>query len=358
MSLTTNHLSAETKKYLRVGSKSASLGNHRWSKWGLRATQPLIAGLLLALLTACHPPPPPPLTLGLNTWVGYDPLVLAREKKLIDPKLVKVVELSSGSETLRHFRNGLLDAAAMTLDEALRLADDGIKVRVIAVLDRSNGADLVMAEPGIDQLAELKGTTIAVESSTVGTLVLQRLLKEAHLQRSDVTVLNMEAPQHLAALKSHRANAAVTYEPIARKLAAAGYHAIFDSSQMPGEIVDVLVVREKAAIDHPDQVDELLNGWTKGMEAVRADPPSAAALLSLGVELSPSAYEAALNSLTFYTPDESLALLSGTPTELSKNADRLMLTLLEMKLLREEPDWNQLLDAGPAKRAKQRRGQQ
>src|SRR5690606_25594968 len=68
-------------------------------------------------LGACESPPPPPLVLGMNSWVGYDPLVLARDRDMIDTTQIKVVELSSSSEAMRGFRNGLIDAAALTLDE-------------------------------------------------------------------------------------------------------------------------------------------------------------------------------------------------------------------------------------------------
>ncbi|MBA4260724.1 MAG: ABC transporter, partial [Comamonadaceae bacterium] len=93
--------------------------------------------------------------VGLNAWVGYDPLVLARDLHLLDVQQVKLVELASSSETLRHFRNGLIDAAALTLDETLRLADAAQDVRLVAVLSVSAGADVVMTAPEIRTPAQL-----------------------------------------------------------------------------------------------------------------------------------------------------------------------------------------------------------
>ena len=75
---------------------------------------------MLLTLAACGEPVVPPITVGMNPWVGYDPLVLARDRGLADAKQLRVVELASASETLRHLRNGLLDAATLTLDETLR----------------------------------------------------------------------------------------------------------------------------------------------------------------------------------------------------------------------------------------------
>ena len=339
-----------------ASSRPPRVSEDRWPHRCVKTVNALIMGAVLTLLSACDRVPVPPLKVGMNAWVGYDPLVLARDKKYLDPAVIKVIELSSSSETLRYFRNGLLDAAALTLDEVLRLADEGVKVRVIAALDTSSGADLVVAEPGIGDLTQLKGATIALESTTVGALVLQRMLDEARLQRADVKLLPMEATQHLIALKSHRANAAVTYEPMAGRLKAAGYHQIFDSSRMPGEIVDVLVVRESTALEHPEQVDELLKGWAQGVDAVRLNPASSADQLAAGADLSPDAYLATLQNLTFYTPEQSLELLSGHPPILAQNAERLSHTLLEMSVINTTPDWGRLLDPEPAMRMHQARG--
>ena len=180
----------------------------------------LLGGAAVPMLAGCQPVPAAPLALGLNAWVGYDPLVLARDRQLIDTQQIQVVDLSSSSETLRHFRNGLLDAAALTLDEALRLADEGFDLRVVAVLDTSTGADVVLADPAIQNLAQLHGAGIAVEGTTVGALMLERLLQAAGLERTDVNVVNMEATLHLSALRSGRVSAAVSYEPVAGLLRA------------------------------------------------------------------------------------------------------------------------------------------
>ena len=189
----------------------------RCSVWSpLRSARVRLAQLLLLLplvmLAACEPLPPAPLKVGMNAWVGYDPLALAREEGLLDARQVKVIELSSSSETLRNFRNGLLDAAALTLDETLRLADDGVDVHIVAVLGVSAGADVVLAGASVAGPRDLRGKTLAVEGTTVGALMLQRLLQAGGLRQDEVTVRNLEASQHLAELKSGRVDAAVSYE--------------------------------------------------------------------------------------------------------------------------------------------------
>ena len=327
-----------------------SRGLSRARQAGRRLWIWLFAAPWLALIVGCGQPPLPPLSVGLNTWVGYDPLVLARDKKLLDPGQVKVIELSSSSETLRHFRNGLLDAAALTLDETLRLADEGIDVRVVAVLDASNGADVVLVDPSIERLSDLRGAAIAVEQTTVGALMLQRLLQAAALEQTDVKVLNMDATQHLPALRAQRVSAAVSYEPLAGALRAAGFKEIFDSRQMPGDIVDVLVVRADLLNTRQDQVVALLAAWQDGLQALLDDTDGAARLLALGTDLSPEAYQSTLKRLSFYAPAQSLEQLTGAPPPLGRNAQPLVTTLQTMGLLKRAPDWDRLVSPEPALR--------
>lgn len=309
------------------------------------------AGLCLVSLpwlAACRPVPPAPLKLGMNAWVGYDPLILARDRGLMDRQAVKVIELASSSETLRNFRNRLLDAAALTLDEVLRLADEGFQLRVICLLSESAGADVLMARADVRKPADLRGRTVAVEATTVGALMLQRLLQAAGLQRSDIRIINVEANQHAALLRGGRIDAAVTYEPLAGQLRKDGFVPLFDSRQMPGDIVDVLVVHTDVLDNAPQAVQSLLVGWQRGLQAMQQAPEESSRVLAPGADLTPEAYQATFHGLRFYTPSESLALLSGHPPALVQTSEGLAQALQEMGLIRQVPSWDRLLAPAPA----------
>jgi NitT/TauT family transport system substrate-binding protein len=298
----------------------------------------------VAALAGCQPPPQAPLKLGMNPWVGYDPMVLARDRGLLDAAQVKVVELASGSETMRYLRNGLLDGAALTLDEALRLADDGVDLRIVLPLSTSAGADVVMARSDIRSPAGLRGRSIAVERTTVGALMLQRLLQAGGLQPHEVLVRNLEASQHLAALRNGLVDAVVTFEPLAGPLQAEGLRPVFDSRQMPGDIVDVLVVRAETLTRRQPQVEAAVLGWRRGLNALARDPQASAELLAAGVDLTPGDYLTTLKGLRFYSDQEGLALMSGRPRALGQQSEGLAITLGLMGLIRDTPDWGRLLD--------------
>jgi NitT/TauT family transport system substrate-binding protein len=314
-----------------------------------RGWRALAATALLAL-AACGEPVTPPLTVGMNPWVGYDPLVLARDRGLTDAEQLRVVELASASETLRHLRNGLLDAATLTLDETLRLVESGVAVRIVAVLDESTGGDAVLAAPRITSPAQLKDEFIAVEDSAVGALLLQRMLTKAGLTRADVKVTNIEVARHLEALQSGQAAAAVSFEPLAGAIEAAGFRRIFDSRELPGEVLDVLVVRVDVLEQRPDAVDALLRAWYDGLGLFKRDLPGAAESLARGTDLTPTAYQAVLGGLAFQSREASTRELVGNPPPLMEKASVVADALQAIGLLQRTPRWQDLIDGRPMQR--------
>ena len=88
-----------------------------------------------SLLVACTQPPPEPVRVGTNIWIGYEPLYVGRDRGIVRDDEVRLVEYLSATQVLRSYRNGAVDAAALTLDEALLLAQQSPDVRFVLVLD-------------------------------------------------------------------------------------------------------------------------------------------------------------------------------------------------------------------------------
>lgn len=315
-------------------------------RFGRRTALAFLGGCL----AGCLETPLPPARLGMNAWVGYDPLVLARDRRLFDGSLLQVVELATGAETQRHLRNNLLDAGALTFDEVLRMRDSGLDLRIVALLDASRGGDVVMVAPRIRQLGDLLGQAIAVEDSSVGTLMLHRLLEAAGLAPGDVREVNIEATLHLQALKAGQVAAAISYQPLAGPMAAAGFRPVFDSRQIPGQVLDVLAVRHDVLQSRPAAVDAMLQAWQRGLALLMLDPAGAAESLSVGTDLKVAEYRTVMGGLQFFAPDESLAALSDPASPVLHGAREVARLMTRLGMIRTEPDWQQLIDTGPARR--------
>jgi len=235
-----------------------------------------ILTLVLLLMTACTPAPAPELKLGTNVWPGYEPLYLARDLGMFKASGVKLIEYPSATEVLRGMRDGNIDAAALTLDEALTLVQDGIRLRVVLVMDTSHGADAVVAHAGIESVADLKGRRLGAETTALGAYMVSRMLKLEGLSRADVTLVPLTLNEHEQAFRQGDVDAVVSLEPVVSHLQAAGGHVIFDSRRIPGEVVDVLVIRESAFDGQRSTIHHLLRQWFAALDYLLTKPSDAA----------------------------------------------------------------------------------
>ena len=203
----------------------------------------LASAALLVGISGCSRQPETALRIGTNVWIGSEPLYLARELGYLDPAVVQLVEYPSASEVLRAYRNQAIDGMVISLDELFGLAVDGLQPRIILVVDVSHGADVVVGRPGMKSMQDLKGKSVAVESGALGAFVLSRALTLNGMQASDVNVVHLESNEQPKAFEAGKVDGAVTFDPYRGQFLKMGAATLFDSTQIPGEIVDLVAVR-------------------------------------------------------------------------------------------------------------------
>lgn len=306
----------------------------------------LISSITLVLLlglgsTGCtHQEPQSPLQLATNVWPGYEPLYLARSLGYFNESTVRFHEMTTSADVLKAFRSGAIDVAALTLDEALLLIQDGIDARVVLVTDVSSGADVIVANPSIKSIRALKGKNVGVESMALGAFMLSRALDKAGLAPGDVTVVPVAVQEHEKAYAAGSIDAVVTFEPAKTKLLARGAHCIFDSSQIPGEIIDVIVVRADILQSKSKQLKELEEGWFKALGYLQKNPADASLRMGKREAVSAAEFADALKGLTIPDRNENSRLLSGA---LLTPARRLAEVMLKGRLLNKPVDPARLL---------------
>jgi NitT/TauT family transport system substrate-binding protein len=273
----------------------------------------LLTILSLNVLVSCTEQLSPVLKIGTNVWLGYEPLYLARNKQFIDPKKAHLVEFSSASQVIQAFRNEVIDAAAITLDEALLLAQSGEQLTVILVLDISNGADAIISQANITRMTDLQGKLIGVEASTVGSFMLHRALTVMQLKDDAFSTIMLDVNEHEQAFLNHKIDALVTFEPVRSKLIKQGANVLFDSSQIPNEIIDVLVVRNSYLKKHQAYVQHLLNGWYKALTFFKQSPKAAAEIMSKRLQLSTAETLNSFSGLILPNAEQNKRLLQQKP---------------------------------------------
>lgn len=288
--------------------------------------------LLIALLAACQAPEAP-LRVATIHWIGYQPLHIAQNQGYFGSHPVRLADFNSNVESLRAFRNGDVEVAALTLDEVLLLRADGHDARVILILDYSQGADAVVGHPEIADIAALKGKRVGVESTAAGAYLLTRALESGGLSSTDVDIVNLGAETQEQAYREGRIDAFATYEPMRTRLLKLGARELFNSTQIPGEIVDVLVTRGEIIDAWPDSLTTLAEGWFRAVGYAATQPEAAARQVAPHVGLTEEDYRRAVAGMRFPTRDENCILLAADPRSLRDTVARLHAVMLKTGLL-------------------------
>jgi NitT/TauT family transport system substrate-binding protein len=308
--------------------------------------------LVLGLLAAgCLPSRPQrPVRLALPFWPAYELAWLARDLGYYDPRRVELIETHPPLDVERAYRQGIVDLAPLPLNEVLAIASHDPEQRVVLVIDFSNGGDAVVAHADVTRAADLKGRSIAVEPSTLGALLLTRFLEHAGLTRNDVTVLLIELDEHIDAFRSGRADAVITSEPIRTTLLQSGARDVFNSSQMPLEIADVLAGSAGLIAQRRDDVAHIVDGWLRALEELERRRDDAAARIARRHGVTPlprstAQVLSALEGVTLVGRARNVHLLGDQQSDLTRAAARATTTLRALRVIDRPPDLARLFDA-------------
>lgn len=209
-----------------------------------------------------------PLKVGSNNWPGYKPFYYALEKKLISKHELKMIEYGSSTEVVRAFRNGNIQGAALTLDEVILLASEDFHPNVVLVLDESAGADSLLLRKGTELK---KGLRVGVEEGALGAYFLSRAADKLGIEVADLKIVNLELSQHEQAFLQNKVDALVTFEPVKSRILSQGGFVVFDSTAIPGEIMDVLIFRDEVLRGQDKKIQAIVNAWLSAVGNFKSD---------------------------------------------------------------------------------------
>lgn len=213
-------------------------------------------GLAFSLLA---PVSAAPLKIAYSDWPGFTIFEVAKQKNWfkdagVDVELVWFDYLPS----IDAFAAGKVDAVTIVATDALVTGANGAKSKFVALLDFSEGSDMIIGKPGINSIKDLKGQKIGIEVTLVEHLLLLEALKQNGMTQNDVELVNTatnETPQTLA---SGKVGAVGAWYPVSGQALqqVAGSKKLFTSAEAKGLIYDVLAVNPTSFAEHKDE-------WTK-----------------------------------------------------------------------------------------------
>jgi NitT/TauT family transport system substrate-binding protein len=198
----------------------------------------------------------------------------------------------------------------------------------------------------------LKGKRVGVESTALGAFFIARALEKNDMTAKDIQIVSLELTEHERAYKDGKVDAVVTFGPARIKLLEAGAKLLFDSSQIPGEIVDTLAVSTEAIANSPETIQALVDGRFRALDYFEKNPKDAATRMAKRTKVTPEQILEAFKGLSQPNLQANQKLLDKSDPALINGMTKLVKIMVENKLLPKTIDPASILDDRFIKKAK------
>jgi NitT/TauT family transport system substrate-binding protein len=251
-----------------------------------------------------------PLKIGYSDWPGWVAWEVALEKGMFEEAGVEVeFEWFDYVASMDAFAAGQLDAVGMTNGDTLVTGSTGGKGTIFLINDYSNGNDMVVAAPGIESIADLKGKKIGVEVGFVSHLMLLNALEKAGLTEADVELVNVPTNETPQVLASGDVSAIVAWQPSSGQALelVPGSKALYTSADEPGLIYDVYVASPTSYAERKDDWSKVVDVWYKVVDFIN-DPATneeAISIMASRVGLEPEKYKGFVSGTKILTLEEA-----------------------------------------------------
>jgi NitT/TauT family transport system substrate-binding protein len=223
---------------------------------------------------------------------------------------IKLTQVNDYVESINQYTAGTFDACVMTNMDMLTIpAAGGVDSTALIVGDFSNGNDGVVLKGKGKTLADIKGQKVNLVELSVSHYLLVRGLSTVGLRERDLKIINTSDADVVAAFATPASTAVVTWKPqLSAVLATPDAQLVFDSSKIPGEIIDLMVVNSATLNANPKLGKALVGAWYETLSVMlKNDAAGKAAQTAMA--------KASGTDLTGFTAQLATTRLFATPAE-------------------------------------------
>lgn len=261
-------------------------------------------------------------SIGWSIYAGWMPWPYAEQagivKKWADKYglTIKFVQVNDYVESVNQYTAGKLDGVTVANMDALTIpAAGGKDTSAIILGDYSNGNDAVLLK-GASDVAGIKGRQVYLVELSVSHYLLARALEKNGVKLTDIKTVNTSDADIASAFASPAINAAVAWNPqVTTMKGVLGTSAVFTSADIPGEILDLLVVDTATLKANPNLGKALAGIWYETMALMAKDDAEGKAARAAMAKLAgttPEEFEGQLSTTFLYSdPKAALAAISS-----------------------------------------------
>ncbi len=196
---------------------------------------------------------------------------------------IDVVQINDYVESINLYTGGSFDGVTMTNMDALTIpAAGGVDTTALILGSTSDGNDGIVLK-GASSLAAIKGRDVNLVELSVSHYLLARGLESVGLSERDIKVVNTSDADIVSVSSSPNVNAVVAWKPQLSEIGKLpGAQLVFDSSKIPGEIIDTLSVNTEVLAANPNFGRALAGAWYEIMQIMSAPATGTAARTAMG----------------------------------------------------------------------------
>jgi len=224
---------------------------------------------------------------------------------------VEIVQFNDYIESINQYTAGAFDGVSATNMDTLSIpAGSGVDSTALIIGDYSDGNDAVILK-GEGSIADLEGRPVNLVELSVSHYLLARGLDSVGLSERDLArVINTSDADMIAAFSTPEVEAVVTWNPLVSEIVASYPEAniVFDSAQIPGEILDLMVVNTETLAANPDFGRAMVGAWYEVMALMAAGDEDVLTALAEASGTDLEGYMGQLASTRmFFDPAEAVA---------------------------------------------------
>ncbi|MGJ8523355.1 hypothetical protein R84981_002056 [Carnimonas sp. R-84981] len=213
-------------------------------------------------------------------------------------------------QSVNQYTSGGVDGCAMTNMDALTLpASSGVDSTALIVGDYSNGNDGIVLR-NAKRLSDIKGRKVNLVQFSVSEYLLARALSLNGMTERDISTENTSDANITGLFSGNSSDALVTWNPQLSTVAEMkDANVVFTSKQIPGEILDLMVVNTDTLKQNPDFGRALVGAWYEVMGKIAKHDKDALSAMAADAGTDLSGFQHQLDNTHLYTtPKDALTL--------------------------------------------------
>lgn len=251
-----------------------------------------------------------PLKITINSWIGWAPLYLAKEKVFNEDVQIEIIRVEDTGARKSTMISGEVDGYASSVDNFALDAALGVPGKIVLCFDESFGGDGIVSKNDIQSIGDLKGKQVGYQKGLPSHFLLLTVLNQAGLKASDIVHIDMDADKAGAAFVAGHLDAAVTWEPwISKAAATSGGKILITTKDLPGLIVDVLVFRDEVLTSRREDVKTIIKGWFRALDYWKSHKEEADQIMAAAYGLDTQEFQEICSGVRFYDLDQNKAYM-------------------------------------------------